>query len=363
MPNPVCAAPDVDDSHSASAIVAVAPGTGSHVLHIEGYSRTKEVPNGHPIKSLPFKIGGCSWRVDYYPNGGRPNYADFISVFLIILNDTVAQPVKAEAEFILLDQAGRPVPSHTRSTYASKYSYRGCGYGIDDFIKRDFLEKSEYLKDDGFKIRCDIIVSKEIRMEDRSAAPPFVVVPPSDMHRHFGELLEAEHGADVTFKVAGETFRAHRYILAARSPVFKAELLGAMREGTAKGDCIQIDDMLAQVFKALLHFIYNDSLPQMEVQEEAVMAQHLLEAADRYDMQRLKLICEEKLCRHLEVSTASTTLVLAEQHHCPGLKHACIEFLRSPHVLEAVVATDGFDHLTTSCPILLKELMCKLAAH
>jgi len=43
-------------------------------------------------------------------------------------------------------------------------------------------------------------------------------------------------------------------------------------------------------------------------------------------MQRLKLICEEKLYRHLDVGTAATTLVLAEQHSCRGLKQACIEF-------------------------------------
>ena len=90
--------------------------------------------------------------------------------------------------------------------------------------------------------------------------------------------------------------------------------------------------MLPQVFKTLLHFVYTDSLPEaeMEEQEEAMMAQHLLEAADRYDMQRLKLICEDKLCRHLDVSNAATTLVLAEQHNCQGLKEACIEFLKSP---------------------------------
>ncbi|CAN6299354.1 unnamed protein product [Urochloa humidicola] len=360
MPNPECAAPDVDDSHSASAIVAVARATGSHLLHIEGYSRTKEVPNGHPIRSRPFKIGGCSWRVYYYPNGARSNFADFISVFLA-LDETVAQPVKAQAEFILLDQASRPVPSHTRTTFLKQYSTCGSGHGLDDFIKRDFLEKSGYLKDDGIKIRCDVIISKEIHTEDRAAAPPFVVVPPSDMHKHFGDLLATEVGADVTFRVAGETFRAHRYILAARSPVFKAELLGEMRESIATGNCIQIDDMLVQVFKALLHFVYNDSLPEMEVQEEAVMAQHLLEAADRYDMPRLKLICEEKLCNHLEVSSVATTLALAEQHNCQGLKEACIEFLISPEALDGVMVTDGFEHLTKSCPALVKELMSKLA--
>ncbi|XP_066374673.1 BTB/POZ and MATH domain-containing protein 2-like [Miscanthus floridulus] len=166
--------------------------------------------------------------------------------------------------------------------------------------------------------------------------------------------------ADVTFQVAGESFSAHRFLLAARSRVFKAELWGAMKESTATGDCIRIDDMLPQVFKALLHFIYTDSLPQMEEQEEATMAQHLLEAADRYDMQRLKLICEEKLYRHLDVGTAATTLVLAEQHSCHGLKQACIEFLKSPDALEAVMETDGFEHLTKSCPVLVKELMSEL---
>jgi len=98
----------------------------------------------------------------------------------------------------------------------------------------------------------------------------------------------------------------------------------------------------------------------MDEQEEALMAQHLLEAADRYDMQRLKLICEDKMCNHLEVSTVATTLSLAEQHNCQGLKEACIEFLMSPDALEAVLATEGFEHITKSRPALVKELMSKL---
>ena len=182
----------------------------------------------------------------------------------------------------------------------------------------------------------------------------------SDIFRHLGDLLSPKDGADVAFQVAGKTFRAHRCILGAQSPVFKAELLGAMKESTTSGDGIPIHGMLPQVFKALLDFIYTDSLPEMEVQEEVTMAQHLFEAADRYDTQRLKLICEDKLCRHLDVSNAATTLVLAEQHNCQGLKDACIEFLKSSDALEGVMATDGFEHLTRSCPALVKELMSKL---
>jgi speckle-type POZ protein len=99
----------------------------------------------------------------------------------------------------------------------------------------------------------------------------------------------------------------------------------------------------------------------MEVQEVVVMAQHLLEAADRYDMTRLKLICEEKLCNYLEVSMVAATMVLAEQHNCQGLNDACIEFLKSPGIQEDVMETDGFDHLTKTSPALVKELMSKLA--
>ncbi|CAN6310682.1 unnamed protein product [Urochloa humidicola] len=199
-----------------------------------------------------------------------------------------------------------------------------------------------------------------------AAVVPPPLPPPSDLHRHLGDLLVAQDGADVTFQVAGETFYAHRYILAARSPVFKAELYGATRESTSTGvgGSIRMDGMVPRVFEALLHFIYTDSLPEMmEGQEDVPMAQHLLEATDRYDIQRLKLICEEKLCACLDTNTVATVMVLAEQHHCYSLKTACIEFIKkSPQALDAVMATDGFEHLIKSCPALLRELISRLAA-
>ncbi|CAL4941941.1 unnamed protein product [Urochloa decumbens] len=354
MPAPGSGA--ADTSSSASAIFE-GRVSGHHVLHIENYSRTKErLPNHTSINSRPFRVGGYSWYLCYFPNGESSENADYISVFLC-LEQSATGRVEALARLSLLDRAGKPVPSHTREAEVFEYA-ADESYGFFDFIKRDFLEASEHLKDDCFRIRCDIFIPEGLLTEDRAA---FVDVPPSDMHQHFRDLLKSKDGADVTFRVGGEIFRAHRYILGARSPVFKAELLGTMRESTATEDCIQIDDMLPQVFKALLHFIYTDSWQEMKEQEEAMMAQHLLEPADRYDMKRLKLICENKLCNHLEVSTAATTLVLAEQHNCPGLKEACIEFLISPDALEAVMETDGFEHLTKSCPALVKELMSKLA--
>ncbi|XP_052137414.1 BTB/POZ and MATH domain-containing protein 1-like, partial [Oryza glaberrima] len=164
----------------------------------------------------------------------------------------------------------------------------------------------------------------------------------------------AGHGADITVQVGDETFAAHRCVLAARSPVFMAELFGPMSQNSK--ETIRVHDMEPRVFEAMLHFIYNDSLPEVDDDEVVAMAQHLLVAADRYGMERLKLICEDTLCSHVDASTAGTTLTLAEQHHCEGLKEACFKFMADPGNLKVVMKTDGYLHLTRSCSYVLKKL-------
>ncbi|XP_039780643.1 BTB/POZ and MATH domain-containing protein 2-like [Panicum virgatum] len=186
-------------------------------------------------------------------------------------------------------------------------------------------------------------------------------VPPSDLHRHLADLLQSEKGADVVFQVGRETFPAHRCMLAARSPVFSAEFFGAMKESRTAAEVVQVNDMEAPVFKALLCFLYTDSLPEMRKEDEDVMGQHLLVAADRYDMERLKLMCEGKLCEYIDVGTAATILTLAEQHCCHGLKKACFHFLSDPEKLRAVMTSDGFKHLSRSCPSIKNDLMTMLA--
>ncbi|CAL4934058.1 unnamed protein product [Urochloa decumbens] len=335
--------------YSASAIVG-GTVTGQYVYQVDGYSRTKEIPNGKQIHSRAFWVGDCCWCISCYPNGAGPSCADYISVFLNLV-DAITKP-KVRPRFSLLDKEGKPVPGHSRHTELGEYLVVGARHGLNDFLKREFLEASEYLVDDCFRIRCDFSVPASIRTEDR--APPL-----SDLQRHLGDLLVAKEGADITFRVSGETFSAHRFVLAARSPVFRAEFFGATREGTTTtGDCMRIDDMPAHVFEALLHFIYTDSLPEMTGTEESTMAEHLLVAADRYGMQRLKLICEEKLSRDVDENTVAKLLRLAVQNHCHTLKETCIEFLKDPPSLDVIMATDDglFEFVAIRCPVLLKEL-------
>ena len=142
-----------------------------------------------------------------------------------------------------------------------------------------------------------------------------------------------------------------------------------MKESNNTTGVVRVDDMEAQVFKALLYFVYTDSLPkteergqgeEAEEEDDSIMSQHLLVAADRYNLGRPKLICEHKLFGYIEVGTGATILTLAEQHHCHGLKKACFEFLSSTANLRAVAASDGFKHLTSSCPSIMEEFVIML---
>jgi speckle-type POZ protein len=72
------------------------------------------------------------------------------------------------------------------------------------------------------------------------------------MSQHIGHLLTSGKRTDITFEVDGEMFPAHKVVLAARSPVFRAQLFGPMKDKNMK--CIKVEDMEAPVFKVLHGF-------------------------------------------------------------------------------------------------------------
>ncbi|KAI4962826.1 hypothetical protein ZWY2020_025271 [Hordeum vulgare] len=349
-------------SRSASALVADT-ATGSHHFTVDLYSRTKGIPTGECLMSCPFTVGGHRWLVLYYPNGDQAENAGYISLRLMLAENTY-KAVRAQHQFRF---AGEPENQALPLAAEPLNNFAGFArWGNSKFIRVEALEKSKHLRGDSFAVRCDLIVVSDFRaVETPAPAPPaFVTVPPSDLHLHLGSLLLAEKGTDVVFEAGGETFAAHRCLIAARSPVFSAELFGEMKESVDTSAVVKIDDMDAQVFNALLYFVYTDTLPETKREEagEDAMSQHLLVAADRYNLDRLKLICEDKLCRCIQVSTVATILVLAEQHHCSGLKKACFDFLSSQANLKAAMASDGFEHLSQSCPAIMKELISMLSA-
>ncbi|GAY40754.1 hypothetical protein CUMW_054360 [Citrus unshiu] len=280
---------------------------GSHQFKITGYSLSKGLGIGKYIASDTFMVGGYAWAIYFYPDGKSvEDNAAYVSLFIALASE--GTDVRALFELTLLDQSGKErhkVHSHFGRTLESgpyTLKYRGS-MGYKRFFKRTLLEQSDYLKGDCLSVHCSVGVVKS-----HTEGPKIysIAIPPPNIGQHFGQLLESGKRTDVNFEVNGETFAAHKLVLAARSPVFRAQLYGPMKDQNTQ--CITVEDMEAPVFKQI--YIVSNNF---------VITLCFLVWKEK------KLFYE--LCRPIKSSSI------------------------------AVMQTDGFEYLKESCPSLLTELL------
>ncbi|KAH0715726.1 hypothetical protein KY284_008631 [Solanum tuberosum] len=339
---------------------------GSHRFMIQGYSLIKGMGVGKSISSDSFTVGGHQWAIYFYPDGKNPEDSMHVSAFIALASE--GPDVRALFELTLVDQSGKgnhEVHSHfNRRLENGPYTLKssGCMWGYKRFFRRALLETSDYLKDDCLKINCTVGV---VRSTIECSNLHTIQVPDQDMGAHFGMLLENMEASDVIFNVAGEMFHAHKLVLAARSPVFHTEFLCG-HEGDAQE--IVVNDMEPEVFKAMLHFIYKDALVEEELEATRTsttpcisdtLTAKLLSAADRYDLTRLRRLCESHLCKDISINSVAQILALADRYHAAELKSVCLSF--SAENLSAVMQSDGFEYLKENCPALQSELLKTVA--
>ncbi|RLN12129.1 hypothetical protein C2845_PM09G21080 [Panicum miliaceum] len=263
-----------------------------------------------------------------------------------------ASDVNANFSCRLIDPSGKIKPSPGISSTIKLRS--GECYSLGALMPRGDLRTSGYLQDDAFTVECTLKVLRELRNKATTPRPADHLLPSSALNHHLGELLQKGTGADVTLVPSGESFKAHKAVLASRSPVFAAAFFGHMKEKHLQ--VIEIKDMDAAVFGAMLRFVYTDLAPELDRPEDgAAVAQHLLVAADRYGIDRLKLVCEDRLYDGVNVETAAATLALAEQHGRSHPKARCVELIAAN--LEAAMATEGYSHLMATCPSVMNDLL------
>ncbi|PIK35688.1 putative speckle-type POZ protein-like [Apostichopus japonicus] len=164
-------------------------------------------------------------------------------------------------------------------------------------------------------------------------------VPDCRLADDLSSLWERSAFSDVTLCVNGREFQAHKAILAARSPVFNAMFEHEMEE--KKQNRVEITDVDHEVMKEILRFIYTGTAPNLEK-----MADDLLAAADKYALERLKVMCEEALCSNLSTDNVADVLVLADLHSADQLKTVAIDYVNS-HAPE-VMDTTGWKNMVCS---------------
>jgi speckle-type POZ protein len=349
------------------------PKTASGTLSFEitGYRLHKGLGPGRFIRSASLNVGGFSWCLNYCPDGDdRKGSECFVGVNLELLSSNAEARVAALHMRLVNWQS--PSSSATimwveAPTYFSTVDgvRNRCALRASnsEILRMSELEKSPYLHNDSLLIECDMTVFS--RQRPPVVKTTSVVKSPRPRHRNLTRdlamLLEMKHDADVIFYVQGQFFPAHTIVLATRSPVFKAQFHGPLRQLLHGGrqQHVTIEDMEPEVFQAFLHFIYTDSVrhftKHLTTEDKKELMKHLLVAADRYDVQKLKFLCETFLCKSVDVENTATLMVLADRYDCSKLKDACTEFIACPDNRDRVEKSEGYRQLVELCPEVLKD--------
>ncbi|OEL20214.1 hypothetical protein BAE44_0018767 [Dichanthelium oligosanthes] len=231
----------------------MAPVTIKRTLGVPGLVISDGILYAEPFtrRSAIFVGGGYDWSIRYYAT----SRFEMDSIDLCLQLETMpASGVTASFSVVLLDPTGGLPPWKLAPIATAEFNPNNSNYYSGQLVvtmHKSFLNMApdpRYLTRGGLLFECTITVFTETPapMPDTTAA----ATPASDMMEQLGKIYASGDGADVTYSVQGKLFRAHKIILAMRSPVFKAQLYGGMMESTAL--LIEVADMLPDVFRALL---------------------------------------------------------------------------------------------------------------
>ncbi|GIX86779.1 speckle-type POZ protein B [Caerostris darwini] len=141
----------------------------------------------------------------------------------------------------------------------------------------------------------------------------------TDLHRLFTEKTFS----DLTLRTEQESFQAHKTILCARSPVFRAMFRHDMVEKLTNS--VYIPDVEADTLKRMLEFMYCNKFDNVQIES----AMKLYAAADKYEILTLKKICYAYVISNVSAKNANDVIDFAELYEENDLKDVALEHLNS----------------------------------
>lgn len=137
--------------------------------------------------------------------------------------------------------------------------------------------------------------------------------------------LKIEKDDVVDIVIGTGQVKAHKSILAARSPVFAAMLQHDTKEKCT--NTIIVEDIDVSTFQMMLKFIYSNNLERGDW--SANNAYNLLPVADKYMLHELKEKCEQLLINHVSRDNCGKLLGYADINSAEKLKYAAMKIVKS----------------------------------
>eukprot|EP00443_Scrippsiella_acuminata_P018374 CAMPEP_0115326394 /NCGR_PEP_ID=MMETSP0270-20121206/83551_1 /TAXON_ID=71861 /ORGANISM="Scrippsiella trochoidea, Strain CCMP3099" /LENGTH=255 /DNA_ID=CAMNT_0002746701 /DNA_START=39 /DNA_END=802 /DNA_ORIENTATION=+ len=226
------------------------------------------------VNSADVECAGHRWRLRIYPAGREEEFAGHVSLYLYYCGRE--QGVNTSYTLRIVNQLpGKPdfVVSVARR---KSFGFIHTGDVVNNRGFPTFISQAR-LNDEtrGLKVGNRVVIRAELTV---TADEPVHSVRP------------AAAPPTQRWEPAESLAREHKEILAMRSPVFQAMFAHGTRE---VGACeVVIVDLPASAVRELLLFLYTDRCSEGAL---ASMGDLLLAAADKYQVERLRQLCEVEL--------------------------------------------------------------------
>ncbi|CAL1291398.1 unnamed protein product [Larinioides sclopetarius] len=288
----------------------------------------------------------------------------------ILLSD--AKQILRKCKLSLIEASGNMIDCGTTS-----YGYdatRGVIFEVPLTLTREVVtnKKSEYLPNDKLSLLCECTFLTGIKtetIEETRHELPMGVKKQKTSHVHNVDVYKPAETisgypsasddikalyinkclTDIKLKTKTKSFRAHKIMLCARSPAFKAILTSNVKE--KNNTCIHVDDLENDTVEQLLLFLYTDNLENLHCKR----ATQLYYAAHKYQIEKLKAICSSFLAENLCSSNATAVLLLADTHNDSNLKRIVEDFILKHE--DQVFGSNDWEKLIETNPQLVINTM------
>jgi len=327
------------------------------VWKIDNYSiRSKQ--KGECWFSDDFEFNGINgvttnWELCLYPLGDNVT-TGFVGFKLIYYGESIKAFYEVSARGLNDAKLYTSTPTGATTLCNTRRS------PVQQFIKLgDNPNVLDCLVDDTLTVICDITVlgTETNTIAVASPNPPSSYDEVKNLEQMSDDLLNAftisnnsnKDSSDVTIKCDGKEFYCHQFILSARSPIFEAMLHVKMIEQETGN--IEIEDFSKDVVEKMLAYIYGGVVPNIDKD-----AKELLNIAEKYQLEQLKISLGEKLVSTLNKDNCIEYLAIGDVLHVNKLKEAALKFFRQN--VGSIMENENWKQGLTNLPaILALELM------
>merc|ERR1719154_612052 len=289
---------------------------------------------------------------ELYPKGRKNEAEDQLSIFLKNCNDF---PIKAKYRVSILDSNSKKTNSFDCSSmFARPNTEKFSSWGRSPWVSRQSISNNTNLLPEGhLTIFCVLTViggtekpsgSLDVEVESGTTARAL-----GQVSEHLGKLFNDKEFSDVEIECDGEIFNCHQAILSTRSDVFRAMFQADMAEN--RTNKVTIKEIDSDVVREMLNFIYTGCTNGNVLKEKS---RDLLAAAERYQLDVLKSICEDHLCSNLQINNAIENLVFGDLHQARKLRRLAMKMIARNAV--KIVGTEEYQNLVKHHPSLAAEI-------